>query len=236
MRYGFMLTIVCLIAGCSSSYQYWQPNESSMAGATAESGAVHVVRKGESLHVIAWLYDLDYRDVAHWNNIRSPYVIYPDQELRLTAPDKNLSAERPSSAKKVSVQKDLLNTASVQQWVWPTRGQLICRFQQGVCKKGIYIQGKFRQDVFAAHAGTVVYSGTGVKDYGGLIILQHEKGYFSAYAHNNRLLVEENEQVIAGQKIGLMGMTRKNYPALYFEIRLNDRLLNPLELLPLTAT
>ena len=236
MRYCLGILFMSVVAGCSSSYQYWQEDESTVAKIKeGQITASHTVQEGESLYVIAWLYHLDYLDIARWNNIQSPYIIYPDQKLQLVQPEGTSQSEQPvvrqSVVEKPDVQAALPRTNTASSWQWPTAGPPICRFGQGICKKGIYIKGAFRQDVFAAHTGTVMYSGTGVKDYGGLIIMQHEAGYFSAYAHNDRLLVKEKERVIAGQKIAMMGITRKNYPALYFEIRLNGKLLNPLKLL-----
>jgi lipoprotein NlpD len=99
-------------------------------------------------------------------------------------------------------------------------------------RKGIDIAGRAGQPVRAAAPGRVVYSGSGLKGYGQLIIINHDRGYLTAYAHNRRLLVQEGEQVRAGQDIAELGDSGTNRAKLHFEIRRNGKPVDPLRYLP----
>jgi lipoprotein NlpD len=99
-------------------------------------------------------------------------------------------------------------------------------------KKGIDIAGKTGQPVVAAAEGKVVYSGSGLKGYGKLIIIKHNNNYFSAYAHNKKIMVKEGSWVKRGHKIAELGNTDADRPMLHFEIRRNGKPVNPLSYLP----
>ena len=85
--------------------------------------------------------------------------------------------------------------------------------------------------MLAAAPGEVVYSGSGLKGYGKLVIVQHDARYLSAYGHNAALLVAEGERVAAGQRIATMGETAQQRPRLHFEIRRDGQPVDPLPLL-----
>ncbi|MGC1523120.1 MAG: peptidoglycan DD-metalloendopeptidase family protein, partial [Steroidobacteraceae bacterium] len=93
---------------------------------------------------------------------------------------------------------------------------------------GILLSGRLGQDVRAASAGRVVYTGGGLRGYGNLIIVKHADSLLSAYAHNREVLVHEGQEVAAGQVIAHMGEGGPQKPVLYFEIRLNGRPVDPL--------
>ncbi len=97
---------------------------------------------------------------------------------------------------------------------------------------GLRIDGALNQPVFAAAAGKVVYTGSGLRGYGQLIIVTHERGWLTAYGHNALLHVREGETVRAGQQIAAMGFAPGQQAMLYFEIRLDGRPLDPLKQLP----
>ena len=97
---------------------------------------------------------------------------------------------------------------------------------------GILLPGRLGQDVRAACAGRVVYSGTGIRGYGNLIIIKHGENLLSAYAHNSEALVREGQEVALGQPIARMGEGAPQKPALYFEIRRNGKPVDPLRYLP----
>ena len=118
------------------------------------------------------------------------------------------------------------------QWVWPASGKLVHSFNQGSNPKGVAIRGAAGQAVFATAAGKVVYSGSGLRGYGKLIIIKHNSTYLSVYAHNRELLVKEGERVSKGQKIAEMGSTSADGVALHFEIRRLGKPVDPLKLLP----
>lgn len=119
----------------------------------------------------------------------------------------------------------------VKTWHWPTTGKVVGAFGKSG-DKGIHLSGTYEQPVVAAADGRVVYSGTGLVGYGRLIVLKHNKHFFSAYAHNSRILVEEGEIVKGGQRIALMGSSGSDRVKLHFEIRRDGRPVDPLSFLP----
>jgi lipoprotein NlpD len=96
---------------------------------------------------------------------------------------------------------------------------------------GILLLGRLGQDVRAAGSGRVVYTGSGLRGYGNLIIIKHGESLLSSYAHNRELLVHEGQDVTAGQVIAHMGMGPHQISALYFEIRVNGKPTDPLRYL-----
>ncbi|WP_223253551.1 peptidoglycan DD-metalloendopeptidase family protein [Chromobacterium amazonense] len=114
-------------------------------------------------------------------------------------------------------------------WLWPTEGKLIKGFSES--NKGIEISGRMGQPVLAAGDGKVVYSGTGLRGYGKLIIIKHNKTFLSAYAHNSQLLVKEGQSVKKGQKIAEMGNTDADQVKLHFEVRRFGKPVDPMQYL-----
>jgi lipoprotein NlpD len=101
-----------------------------------------------------------------------------------------------------------------------------------VSSGGILLYGQLGQDIRAASAGRVVYTGTGIRGYGNLIIIKHGENWLSAYAHNRESLVREGQEVSRGEVIGHMGEGAPQKPVLYFEIRRNGKPVDPLKFLP----
>jgi lipoprotein NlpD len=122
------------------------------------------------------------------------------------------------------------------QWGMPTKGRLVAGFSESENRKGIDIVGQRGQAVVASAAGKVVYSGSGLRGYGKLIIIKHNKTYLSAYAHNEQILVREGQFVRKGQKIAEMGNTDANQVELHFEIRKFGKPVDPAQYLPLTKS
>ncbi|MBD8512949.1 peptidoglycan DD-metalloendopeptidase family protein [Photobacterium sp. CAU 1568] len=121
----------------------------------------------------------------------------------------------------------------VDTWIWPAKGRVVSRFSSSDNgNKGIDIAGQRGQDVNATAAGKVVYAGNALRGYGNLVIIKHNDDYLSAYAHNDRVLVREQDTVTAGQKIALMGSSGTNNVRLHFEIRYKGKSVNPLKYLP----
>ena len=98
--------------------------------------------------------------------------------------------------------------------------------------KGVDIAGKMGDPVMAAGDGKVVYSGTGLRGYGKLVIIKHNATYLSAYAHNRTILVKEGESVSKGQKIAEMGNSDADQVKLHFEVRRQGKPVDPLKYLP----
>lgn len=119
-------------------------------------------------------------------------------------------------------------------WMWPTKGTVITQFSEARASKGIDISGNRGQPVYAAAAGKVVYSGSGLRGYGKLVIIKHNAMYLTAYAHNAQILVKEGQQVSRGQKIAEMGDTDADQVKLHFEVRQMGKPVDPLKYLPET--
>jgi len=115
-------------------------------------------------------------------------------------------------------------------WIWPTQGKVLEGFSEN--SKGVNIAGKPGQAVLASAPGKVVYSGSGLRGYGNLIIIKHNDTYLSAYAHNSKLLMKEGQTVTRGQKIAEMGNTDASQIKLHFEIRKHGKPVDPLQYLP----
>ena len=143
------------------------------------------------------------------------------------------SENKPSAPKPVVVTPV---PASKIIWRWPASGRVITNFSNAdAYKKGIDIAGKKGDSVFAAAAGEVVYAGSGLRGYGKLVIIKHNDTYLSAYAHNQRLRVQEGDLVRSGQHIADLGSTgtgTRGEPKLHFQIRRDGQSIDPLRLLP----
>jgi lipoprotein NlpD len=116
-------------------------------------------------------------------------------------------------------------------WSWPAGGGVMEPFDDAR-HKGLSIGGKAGDPVYAAADGRVVYAGSGLRGYGNLLILKHNSTYLTAYAHNQTLLVKEDQAVRRGQKIAEMGATDTDHVQLHFEIRKQGKPIDPAKLLP----
>lgn len=117
------------------------------------------------------------------------------------------------------------------EWSMPAQGKLVAEFSEST-NKGIDIAGKLGQPIFASAPGKVVYSGSGLRGYGKLVIIKHNKTYLSAYAHNDQVLVREGQNVTRGQKIAEMGNTDTDRVKLHFEVRRFGKPMDPAKYLP----
>jgi len=200
-----------------------------------------VVEKGDTLYSIAWDAGVDYRALARWNEIPPPYVIQPGQRLRLRPrPGQRRTVAAPSppadtarSAPAPEPRSEPAPSAgAAPAWIWPTRGPVLRGFSPERASPGIDIGGEAGQAIQSAAGGRVVYSGDGLRGYGKLIIVKHNDTFLSAYAHNEKLLVAEGEQVTQGQPIAEMGDTGADRVKLHFEIRKRGNAVDPLQYLP----
>ena len=140
-------------------------------------------------------------------------------------------AVAPARAKPEEAPADTPAENSEVSWMWPASGRVVGTFSEGGAK-GIDISGKAGEPVLAASGGKVVYSGTGLRGYGKLVIVKHNNTFLTAYAHNQSVLVKEGQNVTKGQKIAEMGNTDADQVKLHFEVRRQGKPVDPLKYLP----
>ncbi len=219
------LTLVCAtLAACGGKALRWEPR-------------VHIVQAGETLQAIAFRYRVDAADLAGWNRIDNPDLVFAGQRLRLSPPPgyrpTRPTARQPAQTAPRSPTAPPPDISSNPDWVWPASGPVIAGFGgETSLGRGLDIGGNKGDFVLAASGGTVVYSGSGLLGYGKLIILKHTENYLSAYGHNDALLVREGEVVDTGQRIAKMGIGPGGRALLHFEIRVNGEPVDPSQYLP----
>ena len=213
----------------------------------------YTVQRGDTLVRIALDHGQNWRDLARWNGLDNPNLIEVGEVLRVTAPAESQPARPvvapateppPRQASVVaapaapSVQAGsaalLVPPATGEElsWIWPAQGQTVTLFDE-VKNKGLDIAARAGDPVLAAADGRVVYAGAGLRGYGNLIIVKHNNTYLTAYAHNQALLVKEDQMVKQGQRIAEMGSSDADRVKLHFEIRRQGKPVDPLKYLPL---
>ncbi len=235
------------------------PQDSAPA---APRAGYYTVKPGDTLIRIALEAGQNWRDLVRWNNLENPNVIEVGQVLRVTPPAGPAPAEvavvrpvtpasgtpvppaqgaseaRPPAAAAPIPAPATAGRASeaVEEdvpWAWPTAGAptVLAGFDEAR-NKGLDIGGKAGDPVLASADGRVVYAGAGLRGYGNLIILKHNNTYLTAYAHNQALLVKEDQTVRKGQKIAEMGSSDADRVKLHFEIRRQGKPVDPSKYLP----
>lgn len=233
------LLAVAMLAGCASRTS--RAPVTDMSGgqtSTAPATGTYVVKPGDTLYQIAQRHGMDVATLVSLNNISDPSQLRIGQTLRLSSSTPAPSTP-PATATPVAVTPvepsapptpSRASDANLISWDWPANGKIIQGFNANT--KGIDIEGKVGDPVVAAAAGKVMYAGNGVRGLGNLILLGHSNGFITAYAHNDKLLVESGATVKKGDKIALLGQTDTSSPRLHFEIRRSGTPVNPLSYLP----
>lgn len=228
-----------------------------VAGAeNAGKPGYYTVKPGDTLIRIGLDTGQSWRDIQRWNKLDNPNLIEVGQVLRVLSPSVEATAvaSKPVAASRVEArplegkpgataptasQPAAAASAAVPiakdddepQWAWPAGGAVLAGFEEAR-NKGLSIGGKSGDPVLAAADGRVVYAGSGLRGYGNLVIVKHNATYLSAYAHNQTLLVKEDQTVKRGQKIAEMGSTDAERVQLHFEIRRQGKPVDPAKLLP----
>ena len=236
-----------------------EPVKAAPGTENAGKPGYYTVRRGDTLLHIALDAGQNWRDIARWNNLDNPNALEVGQVLRVAPPSAEVARAAPpagaasraavpaapatsgpapaSPATGVGIPADVpppVPAADEIAWGWPTVGPgLILAGFDEQRNKGVDIGGKAGEPVLAAADGKVVYAGAGLRGYGNLIILKHNNTYLSAYAHNQVLLVKEDQAVRKGQKIAEMGSTDADRVELHFEIRRQGKPVDPLRYLPM---
>ncbi len=214
----------------------------------------HRVAKGETVYSIARRYDVDLRELVRLNGIEPPYTIRPAQSLVLPGqrPDPKVAAVRsaaatdrsrsaraaPSSPPPAAIPKPPPRARST--FLWPVSGTVILGYgpkKDGRHNDGINISAPRGTPVRAAENGVVAYAGNELRGFGNLVLVKHEGGWVTAYAHTEQINVRRGDTVKRGQTIGRVGSTGSvAEPQLHFELRKGTRAVNPTKLLgPKTA-
>lgn len=205
----------------------------------------YTVRKGDTLYSIARKFDSNVTEVARQNNLKSPYTLKPGQKLVVKSWDdagttvatttKGKSALNPPEAKaKNTPTKSAIQIPKAQKgkkFNRPVSGKIIEKFgttKSGAHNDGINISAKAGTPILAADKGTVAYAGNDLKGYGNLILLKHDNGWFTAYAHADKISVKKGAAIKAKQTIGTVGKTGGvKTPQLHFEVRYKTKPVDP---------
>ena len=204
----------------------------------------YTVQRGDTLTRIALDHGHSWRDLASWNSLPNAHLIEVGQVLRVASPNATVEAGgvvvQPlgGSAEAATAPKPVATPTPAPSandeglgFAWPASGSVIGGFDEAK-NKGLDIGGKAGDPVQAAADGQVVYAGAGLRGYGNLIILKHNNTFLTAYAHNQALLVKEDQKVRKGQKIAEMGKTDADRVKLHFEIRRQGKPVDPAKYLP----
>ncbi|HMK74597.1 MAG TPA: M23 family metallopeptidase [Thermodesulfobacteriota bacterium] len=194
-------------------------------------GVYHVVERHQTLYRICKTYRVDLKEVASLNRIADPSKIETGQRIFIPGAKKVLKVEiyiddvvaEPAETAKTAYKK--------LDFIWPVEGKISNTFEEAESRRhqGIDISTPIGTPIKASNAGKVLYSNNGIRGYGNLIILRHSEEYVTVYAHNQVNLVEEGAWAEKGQIIGKVGQTGKaTGPHLHFEIRKNNKALDPL--------
>ncbi|EDS99630.1 peptidase M23B [Burkholderia ambifaria IOP40-10] len=207
------------------------------------------MKRGDTLSGIASANDCSVADLRTWNKLDGRGKLRMGQVLRIVRPQP-LQAPTASVGAQVAANgstgagQTSASTASDRQVVketkrhaggvalrWPAQGKIVDAFRPGQ-NRGIQIAGRPGDTVRAAADGRVMYAGTGLNDYGSLIIVQHNADFLTAYAHNRKLLVKTGDIVRQGDAIAEMGDLDNSRVALLFEVRRDGKPVNPMPYLP----
>ena len=212
----------------------------------------YTVKPGDTLIRIGLESGQSWKDVARWNNLENANLIEVGQVLRVVPPVASVAVSdsggivvRPVAVAPVAPAVPAASTSTTPKpatpaasageddvaFIWPSSGTLLAGFDEAR-NKGFDISGKAGDPVVAAADGRVVYAGAGLRGYGNLIILKHNNTFLTAYAHNQALLVKEDQAVRKGQKIAEMGSTDADRVKLHFEIRRQGKPVDPVRYLP----
>lgn len=219
----------------------------------------HIVGKGDTLYSISHRYGVDIKSLKQINDLQEPYTLMIGQRLSLYGNTHTTATTAAAGSKKYQVSpiyKPRTNTQNIaakrtvakstptrqvsqkrsSKFSWPVRGTVVSKFGtigKGRANDGINIKAPAGSAVKAADAGTVAYAGNELKGFGNLILVRHNDGYITAYAHNAKILVKKGQKVRRGEKIATVGTTGGvNVPQLHFEVRAGKKAVNPINYLP----
>jgi lipoprotein NlpD len=243
LGFGLLLLIILSLISCGRSHPAPVIDAWKQLRASA-----YRVQRGDTLYSVAFAFGLDYGDIATWNHLHPPYVLKVGDVLIMKKVNNTSLVSRyqsvlsPTKKSKFSVNYRVNNANRVTvsqsrvsqsiEWQWPVKSKVLQEFT-GVYgrSQGIDLAGFKGRSVYASASGLVVYSGTGVRGYGKLVIIKHSEEYLSAYAYLSECFVHVGEWVKAGQRIAAMGLDNYGQVRLHFELRQKGKPVNPLRYL-----
>ena len=245
------LVIAAVLSGCANKGRLAPVDDHSIGSNKSTARALpgaensgksgyYTVKPGDTLIRIGMDNGQSWRDIIRWNKLDNPNLIETGQVLRVAPPAPEVAVVRPATspitasaatpaASAPAAPAALPPPSAAEEAIsfqWPARGNLISGFDESK-NKGLDIGGKPGDPVSAAADGRVVYAGAGLRGYGNLIILKHNNTYLTAYAHNQTLLVKEDQTIKRGQKIAEMGNSDADQVKLHFEIRRQGKPVDP---------
>ncbi len=249
------LVAALALSGCSNKGRLAPMDDHSIGGArgttrvlpgaeNAGKPGYYTVKPGDTLIRIGMDNGQSWRDIIRWNKLDNPNLIETGQVLRVAPPAPEVAVARPATSTTATAPMPVASATSSPattpavapaapsaaedaiSFQWPARGNLISGFDESK-NKGLDIGGKVGDPVLAAADGRVVYAGAGLRGYGNLIILKHNNTYLTAYAHNQTLLVKEDQVIKRGQKIAEMGNSDADQVKLHVEIRRQGKPVDP---------
>ena len=219
-------------------------------GASTAPEGFYQVKRGDTLYSIALEHGADYREIAQWNYLDDPTRIRVGQLLRVKPPEERTTVQVAPARGTGRIESKPLESKPVEptvappestkiaraepetlEFVWPAKGKVLTGFAEPR-SKGIDIDGKLGDPVVAAAPGRVTYIGTGIPGLGKLVVIKHDNGFITVYAHNKEIMVKEQQSVTRGQKIAELGATDTDRPKLHFQIRKGASPVDPLRYLP----
>ncbi|APW86762.1 TPA: murein hydrolase activator NlpD [Klebsiella variicola] len=221
-----------LQVGNASGQPITGENAVSQASARASGGATATTTSAQkSTAVVASQPTITYSESS---GEQSATKMLPNNKPATTTTTVVAPVTAPTTVSTTQPTASSTSTSSpISSWRWPTDGKVIENFSGAEGgNKGIDIAGSKGQAIVATADGRVVYAGNALRGYGNLIIIKHNDDYLSAYAHNDTMLVREQQEVKAGQKIATMGSSGTSSTRLHFEIRYKGKSVNPLQYLP----
>lgn len=228
---------VVLVSGCTTGWMPWEqqptyPSASVQRTQQPVPAGYYRVNPGDTVAGIAAAFGQRKQDIADWNHIAADVPPLPGQVLRV-APQPAAQAMSPGAGTAANGTNGMAgaNAAPAVRLAWPVQGPVLKPFVAGKTN-GIVIGGTEGETVKAAAAGRVVYAGTGLEAYGPLVIVKHNDSLITAYGHNSKLLVKEDDAVAQGQAIAEMGADAKGAGTLEFEVRRDGKPVDPLGYLP----
>jgi lipoprotein NlpD len=240
----WVLCALALLSGCTNQSGTRAP-VTDLNNANSGIARMYVIKPGDTLNKIARANGVDEATLLRLNKLVNPNRLIVGQTLRLSegsepaAPVARPSAPskpeaRPldasSSGSQMNETVAPASDAGLISWGWPANGKVIQGFTQTT--KGIDIAGNAGDAIESAANGKVMYAGNGVRGLGNLIIVNHDNGFITAYAHNRTLLVKAGQDVKKGAKIAEMGQTDAASVRLHFEVRRQGTPVDPLQYLP----